>query len=97
MSRKVFVKDYKGYEDLPLMPITFVPSTDNQTGFWKTYKPILNKEKCIKCFICWKFCPEPSIDIDEEDYPVVRLKHCKGCGICANECPKDAIKMVLEE
>jgi len=91
------MEKYKGYKDLPIMPITDTPSTVNQTGFWKTFKPILEKKKCIKCNICWKFCPEPSITLDEEGYPVIHLFHCKGCGICANECPKDAIKMVMEE
>ena len=91
------MEKYKGYQDLPIMPITDTPSTANQTGFWKTFKPIFEKEKCIKCNICWKFCPEPAINLDEEGYPVIHLFHCKGCGICANECPKDAIKMVMEE
>ncbi len=92
-----FKRDYKKHQDLPLMPITFVSSEENQTGFWKTFKPVLEKEKCIKCYICWKFCPEPAIDIGDDEYPTFRMQHCKGCGICANECPKDAIQMVMEE
>jgi len=61
--------------------------------------------------ICWKFCPEPSIDIEPDDFldekirslskihqvPVINYDYCKGCGICAEECPKDAIKLVKEE
>jgi 2-oxoisovalerate ferredoxin oxidoreductase delta subunit len=90
-------KEYKSHKDLPLTPITSMPSTANRTGFWKTYRPVLDKTKCIKCNICWKFCPAPCIEVDEEGYPVLVLGHCKGCGICAHECPKDAIEMILEE
>ena len=46
----------RGYKDLPLMPVTDTPSTANQTGFWKTYKPVFNKEKCIKCRNCFEVC-----------------------------------------
>lgn len=97
MKKTVLKKEVSGYRELPLMPITFAPSTDNQTGFWKTYTPKFEREKCIQCAICWKFCPEPCITMGGDGYPVWDMDHCKGCGICANECPKDAIKMTLEE
>ena len=97
MSREEIKKEYKDYNDLPLTPITSVPSTVNRTGFWKTFKPVMDKEKCIKCYICWKFCPDVAIHAKEGEYPEFDLEHCKGCGICAYECPKDAIEMVLEE
>lgn len=71
---------------------------DIKTGTWRTLRPIIDEEKCIRCYICWKFCPDMSIEVDEEgDLPKVNLDYCKGCGICANECPKDAIEMVREE
>jgi 2-oxoisovalerate ferredoxin oxidoreductase delta subunit len=96
MTGEAIKKEYKSYEDLPLTPITSVPSTRNKTGGWKTFKPVLDKEKCIKCNICWKFCPDVAIHIDEEGYPEFDLDYCKGCGICAHECRKDAITMILE-
>ena len=84
------------YQDLPITPITTVPSTANNTGAWRTFKPIIDLEKCIRCWICWKFCPDVSIRIEDEK-PVIDYEHCKGCGICANECPKKAIEMIKEE
>ncbi len=33
----------------------------NKTGGWRTFRPILDIEKCIKCEICYIFCPEPAI------------------------------------
>jgi 2-oxoisovalerate ferredoxin oxidoreductase delta subunit len=85
------------HKDLPRMPITSVPSTQNKTGFWRTFRPTLDQSKCIKCRICWKFCPDVSISMTDDSFPVFDYDHCKGCGICANECPKKAIIMVLEE
>ncbi|PKP54599.1 MAG: pyruvate synthase [Candidatus Altiarchaeales archaeon HGW-Altiarchaeales-3] len=66
-----------------------------KTGAWRTFKPIVDNEKCVKCGICEKVCPEGSITIG--DTAEIDYDYCKGCGICANECPKGAIKMIIEE
>ena len=52
-------------------------------------KPVILEEKCKRCMICWKFCPEPAIS--PTDPPEVDYDYCKGCGICITECPFDAI------
>lgn len=88
----------RSYEDLPSTPVSLQSTEDIKTGTWRTLRPIIDEEKCIHCYICWKFCPDMSIEVDEEgDFPRVNLDYCKGCGICANECPKDAIEMIREE
>ena len=84
------------YDKLPPTPITMVPSTKNKTGGWRTFRPIIHIEKCIKCFNCWKFCPDVSVEI-VDDMPKINYDFCKGCGVCANECPVKCIEMVLEE
>jgi pyruvate ferredoxin oxidoreductase delta subunit len=58
--------------------------------------PEFNRDKCVRCYLCYIYCPEPAIYLDEENYPVFDYDYCKGCGICANECPTDAIIMVRE-
>ena len=86
------------HQDMPLTPINSVLSDVVNTGSWRTYIPVFHEDKCIKCYICWKYCPEACIDVkDESSYPKWDMFHCKGCGICAEMCPKDAIDMVLEE
>ena len=44
---------FKGYKDLPEVPMTWDTTEVNMTGGWRTIKPILDPEKCNKCFICW--------------------------------------------
>ncbi|WP_456433420.1 pyruvate synthase subunit PorD [Thermosulfuriphilus sp.] len=72
-------------------------SANFKTGDWRSQRPVLDKEKCIRCGMCYIFCPEPAYEPDDEGYFIVNLDYCKGCGICANECPKGAITMVMEE
>ena len=67
-----------------------------KTGDWRLQRPIWDKQRCIKCGICYIFCPEPSIRQDKDGFFEADLYYCKGCGICAHECPTGAIKMVEE-
>ena len=68
-----------------------------KTGDWRSQKPIRDNDKCVKCGICYIFCPEGCIGQDSECYFEANLFYCKGCGICANECWTRAITMVEEE
>jgi 2-oxoacid:acceptor oxidoreductase delta subunit (pyruvate/2-ketoisovalerate family) len=95
MARKQ-LGELKTFEDLPPTSMNFKDVADiSKTGQWRTFRPILDAEKCINCLICWKYCPEPCIELGEE-HPTIDYDFCKGCGICATECPKDAISLVLE-
>lgn len=67
-----------------------------KTGNWRVEKPVIDYEKCIRCLICWLYCPEPAI-LRTGDEVKIDYDYCKGCGICAEECPKKAITMVPEE
>ena len=86
-------------EDMPLGGIIIKSgsTTENKTGGWRTFKPIVDPAKCVKCGICEKFCPEGIIDIDPEKGAIMNYDYCKGCGICAHECPTKAITMILEK
>ena len=66
------------------------------TGSWRIERPIVDKDKCIRCGICAIYCPTQCIYYKHE-YFIPDLGYCKGCGICAVECPCKAIKMNPEE
>jgi len=84
-----------GEKDMPPMTASLGLMTWNKTGAWRSVRPVIDYDKCINCFICWKFCPEPAIDIIDGK-PVINYDYCKGCMMCAEECPKDAINMEVE-
>ena len=68
-----------------------------KTGSWRVFRPIFNKEKCVKCLRCWIFCPEGAIIRNKDDTVSIDYDYCKGCGICAKECKVKALVMEREE
>jgi len=71
-------------------------SEEYETGSWRSYRPIIDMDRCTHCMICWVYCPDGSILVTDGKVSGVDLAHCKGCGICAHECPRKAISMVEE-
>jgi len=86
------------WKDLEIGSIVTEPGSARQykTGDWRSQKPIRDNSKCIKCGICYIFCPEGCIEQDSDGYFEANLFYCKGCGICARECWTQAITMVEE-
>ncbi len=72
-------------------------ASDYVTGGWRTLRPRLN-ERCNDCLLCWFFCPDSAVVLNEGKVTGFDLNHCKGCGICAQVCPPrlKAIDMVPE-
>jgi pyruvate ferredoxin oxidoreductase delta subunit len=66
------------------------------TGYWRYARPAVDKDKCIGCGTCVKYCPEAAIDFDKNNKADIDYCFCKGCGVCARECPVKAIKMEKE-
>lgn len=97
------MKNYKlphevPWDDVALGAIVTEPGSASfkKTGDWRTERPYIDKEKCIRCGLCWLHCPDAAINQVDEGYFEVDLYHCKGCGICASICPKSAISMSEE-
>lgn len=64
------------------------------TGEWRSMHPEWDEKKCIKCGLCWLYCPEAAVKQKPDAYFAADLDYCKGCGICAAECWSGAIGMV---
>lgn len=52
---------FKGASDMPPMAASQGSMRTNKTASWRSIRPIIDEEKCKRCMICWKFCPEPAI------------------------------------
>ncbi|MET1128731.1 MAG: 4Fe-4S binding protein [Thermoproteota archaeon] len=102
-------KEPETWRDAPIAAIVPWPGSTAEvtTHAWRTLRPVINQDKCIRCRLCWTYCPDAAIlEVDKEYrtssgrvYKVtyeVDYDHCKGCGICAYECPVKAIEMVEE-
>ena len=87
------------WRDLEIGCIVTEPGNAKQykSGDWRSQRPIFDTNKCIKCGICYIFCPEGCVEQNAEGYSEADLFYCKGCGICAKECWTGAISMVEEE
>jgi pyruvate ferredoxin oxidoreductase delta subunit len=90
----------KGWKELPMAGLILEGGTSEQykTGGWRSLRPIWDKERCTGCLICWIYCPEGAVIVEDEKVAGIDLEFCKGCGICAAECPPKvkAIEMKLE-
>ena len=87
----------KGWKEIPIAGVCWMPTTEYPTGDWRTFKPVLEPEKCNKCLLCYVYCPDAAIEWKPKAEQIeFNYNYCKGCGICANECRREAIKMVLE-
>jgi pyruvate ferredoxin oxidoreductase delta subunit len=92
-------EDELTWKDLEIGSIVTEPGSVSQyqTGTWRSERPIIDLDKCNKCGLCYIFCPDAAIEMNDEGYPELNLFYCKGCGICSAECPTKAITQVEEE
>jgi len=91
-----------GWKEMPIGTLILKPGSTEEvkTGDWRTFKPVIDHNKCTRCTLCYYYCPDGSIILKTENGKVVKVDvdyyHCKGCGICAKICPVKAISMVEE-
>ena len=67
-------------------------AAEYKTGDWRADRPVYNFDRCIKCGICYIYCPDLAISFDaERRFLTINKNYCKNCGICMHECPRHAI------
>ena len=71
-------------------------SAMRHTGNWRTYRPIIDYEKCTDCMICYAYCPESAMSVGHVGRVKIDFDNCKGCMICLAECPLRAIGQTRE-
>lgn len=94
---KKIIKGEFSWRTLPPAAMITVPSSlEYKTGAWRIEKPVIDKDKCTKCLLCWIYCPDMAIIRLDGGRVEVDYEYCKGCGICAEVCPPKAIRMMEE-
>jgi pyruvate ferredoxin oxidoreductase delta subunit len=93
------IKKQKGWKEIPKGGLILEAGNAEQyeTGSWRSKRPVRDENKCTHCLICWVYCPDSSIIVEEGKVKGIDYRHCKGCGICAAECPPKAIVMKEEK
>ncbi|MBU0662494.1 4Fe-4S binding protein [Candidatus Micrarchaeota archaeon] len=66
-------------------------------GSWATHVPVFDRKKCIKCHLCWIYCPDTAIKINKDGTTRTDYSICKGCSVCAGVCPTKCITMKRHE
>jgi pyruvate ferredoxin oxidoreductase delta subunit len=67
-----------------------------KTGDWRSQHPVWDRDRCLRCGVCWIFCPDSAIYETPEGYFDMNPDYCKGCGICGRECVTGCISYVPE-
>ncbi|MDA8210500.1 MAG: 4Fe-4S binding protein [Clostridia bacterium] len=86
-------------KEIPFAGTVPSPQTENEgmiTGHWRTRRPVIDRDKCTECLMCWISCPDACITQDDNKGLQFNMKYCKGCGICTTTCPVGAITNVPE-
>jgi len=84
---------------------------EKKTGTWRTERPIftdalraetlkkggrVKEPACTNCQLCYQFCPDFAIKIEDGKVSGIDYEHCKGCLICYNVCKFSAIGKMPE-
>lgn len=55
--------------------------------------PIWDKNLCVRCALCYIYCPNAAIKRLDDGFFGVNKDLCTGCGICHRECWFGAVSM----
>jgi 2-oxoacid:acceptor oxidoreductase delta subunit (pyruvate/2-ketoisovalerate family) len=86
--------------EVPFGAITPAPVRQQElfiTSNWRIVRPVIDHEKCTRCFTCYIACPDSCWSFNEKEEKMEwNWKFCKGCQICIHECPADALSAAPE-
>ena len=83
------------------LPVAGVVERDEalrpRTGTYRTgLRPEVEPADCVDCLLCWLYCPDTAVLLEDGRFRGFDLEICKGCEICSEICPTGAIAMVAE-
>jgi pyruvate ferredoxin oxidoreductase delta subunit len=90
----------KNWDEIALGGSIVEPGTseDYHTGSWRTFRPVFTAQRCVHCMMCWVYCPDSAVLVQDGRVLGFDYEHCKGCALCATVCPdkSHAIDMVRD-
>ncbi len=90
--------DIRSITDHLILPLSKPEkAAGGKTGTWRVFRPVIDAEKCIKCQLCWMYCPDATILTESrQSVPRIDYEYCKGCLVCYEVCPVKAIHIERE-
>jgi 2-oxoacid:acceptor oxidoreductase delta subunit (pyruvate/2-ketoisovalerate family) len=89
--------ELRRWQELPPGGITGPDAPRPRTGGWRTgLEPRVDLDKCVNCLLCWLYCPDAAVLVEDVTFTGFDYDFCKGCELCAEMCPTEAIEMVPE-
>ena len=82
-------------KELPLGPSFPTGQLHDISSGMRTFRPVIDTEKCVKCLRCFLVCPDGAIDKSGAALDI-DYDYCKGCGVCNRACKLGAITMIKE-
>ena len=64
----------RSMDELPFGPSGRAGVLIESNAGWRVQRPVVDGVKCIKCRVCWVYCPEGAIGKDI----VIDMDFCKG-------------------
>ncbi|MCC9295601.1 4Fe-4S binding protein [Clostridium sp. WLY-B-L2] len=81
--------------EYPLGPSSYSGHLTEVSSGMRTFRAVIDTDKCVKCLRCFMLCPDGAID-KSGDVLEIDYDYCKGCGICAKVCKFNAVSMKEE-
>ena len=92
-AREILNKVERGHYNIP--EVDGNPDGFRQGGSGGDFRPLTDMEKCTKCGLCAKECPEEAIDMN--DFSKIDNDKCISCFRCIRICPTGAKNMDTDE
>ena len=84
--------------EVPFGAITPAPIKQQElfiTSNWRIVRPVIDHEKCTRCFTCYIACPDSCWSFNEKEEQMEwNWKFCKGCRICVEFCPTGVLAFI---
>jgi MinD superfamily P-loop ATPase len=62
---------------------------------FRSYRPVVIAENCLRCGTCAHFCSKHCIRQHKSGLFIPNPECCEGCGKCVEVCPADAIRLEI--